>query len=67
MPVPANASFASLSAPSTWREEQVGAHRLQLDRHLRAGVVTGDHALELVATLAAQRKYEQLLRDGIGI
>ena len=46
-------------------EHEIRAHRLQLDRDLRARVVARHDALELVTSFAAEREDEQLLRDGV--
>ena len=63
MPVPSNAWAASRSDVLDVLEDDIGAHRLQLDVDLRTRMVAGDHAVELVATLAAEREDKELLGD----
>ena len=63
MPVPANACPGQPVRFLDVLEDDVGAHRLELDVDLRARIVAGDHPFELVPAFAAEREDEQLLRD----
>ena len=67
IPVPSNAAFAIRSACSTCASTRSELIDLELDRNLRAGVVAGDDALELVTPFAAEREHEELLRDGVAV